>query len=95
MLGKIMRIKGGNTMCELCNLEKKTEWYYEDDYFIVCDCETCKVPMIVSKRHTLILNQEEIIDLMFLLPKFLPDWKNKTLDQRRRKVPDHWHCHIR
>ncbi len=92
--------------CELCNLEKKTKWYYESDYFIVCDCAFCKVPMIVSKRHTIELNQEEMIDLMwiisYVLEHMLPEGEGKIhfmlatkLDQRRRKVLDHWHVHIR
>ncbi len=86
-------------MCELCNLEKKTYWYYEDDYFVVCDCETCKTPMIVSKRHTIELNQEEMIDLMWILAKRFNVFHNMVvkgiLDQKRRKIPDHWHAHIR
>ncbi len=87
-------------MCELCNLEQRTKWYYEDDYFIVCDCSTCNVPMIVLKRHSLELNQEELIDLMVVISGVRIveglDIKLKgKLDQNRRKVPDHWHAHIR
>lgn len=38
-------------MCELCNLERNSMWYYEDEDFIICNCTTCKIPMIVSKDH--------------------------------------------
>ena len=87
-------------MCELCNLKKKTKWYYEDEYFIVCDCETCKVPMIVLKTHSTSLLMEELIDLMWIMSKHLNGiFINKVLegrlDQKRRKVLDHWHIHIR
>ena len=87
-------------MCELCNLEKKTTWHYEDKYFVICDCETCKVPMIVSKRHTIELNQEELIDLIVIISgvRIVDGFTNKLkgeLDQNKRKIPDHWHCHIR
>lgn len=85
-------------MCELCNLEKKTHWYFETDYFIGCDCDTCKVPMIVSKRHTTELNQEELIDLMWILAKRFNVFHQVVkgeLDQRRRKIYNHWHAHIR
>lgn len=39
-------------MCELCNLERKTKWYYEDDFIVICDCLTCRIPMVVLKKHT-------------------------------------------
>jgi len=86
--------------CELCNLEKKTKWYYEDERFVVCDCETCKVPMIVLKRHSTELNQEELIDLMWILTNAIPKYDSRgllavRLDQNRRKISDHWHAHIR
>lgn len=85
--------------CELCNLEKKTKWFYEDKYFIICNCETCKVPMIVSKRHTAELTQEEIIDLIWILSMLTDTIIGTThgnkLDQNRRKIKDHWHAHIR
>lgn len=79
-------------MCELCNLEKKTEWYYEDDYFIVCDCETCKVPMIVLKRHDTILFPSEKQIFYTLVNKF---GQGKVLDENRRKILDHFHAHLR
>ena len=85
-------------MCELCNLEKKTEWYFDDDYFIICECETCHVPMIVSKRHTIDLNQRELIDLIWIFIKEVgKDHKLDllSLDQKNRKIPDHWHIHLR
>lgn len=82
--------------CELCNLEKKTIWYYEDDYFIVCDCKDCNIPMIVLKRHAVRLNQEEMIDLMWLLCfQFQPGGMPKhKLVQKRSKIKNHWHAHI-
>ena len=45
-------------MCELCNLEKRTEWSYEDNYLIVCKCEICKILRIIDKKHTIELNLE-------------------------------------
>ena len=84
--------------CELCNLEKRTKWYYEDKYFVVCECETCKTPMIVLRRHDTKLNQEEMIDLMWIIKTQFNVFHQVVrgeLDQNRRKVPDHWHAHIR
>ncbi len=86
-------------VCDLCNLKKITEWYYEDDYFIVCDCKDCKTPMIVSKRHTMKLNQKELIDLMWIITNHLGGiFMNRVLEgtliQNQRKIKDHWHIHI-
>ena len=42
-------------MCKLCQLveDRKfiTKKYYEDAYFMIIDCRTCKTPMLVSKEH--------------------------------------------
>ena len=78
-------------------MKKCTPWHFEDYYFIVCDCSSCKVPMIVSKRHTTKLNQEELIDLMWIFAniKRLSIEKGARLDLRRRRIKNHWHCHIR
>ena len=37
--------------CELCQLEKVTPWYYEDETFAILECYMCWVPMAVLKRH--------------------------------------------
>ncbi len=87
--------------CELCEKKHKTKWYYEDDYFYVCNCDTCNVPMIVAKRHTMKLNQEELIDIGWvLLHTFSSAWFSKDpltikLDQNQRKIKDHWHAHLK
>ena len=42
--------------CELCDLvfnrNIKTKFHFEDDNFIMVDCDHCKVPMLVYKKHT-------------------------------------------
>jgi len=78
--------------CDLCDLKKKTLWYYEDEYFIVCDCKKCRVPMIVLKRHDTELTPYESQRLLKLLTKFA---ERKRVSFVRRSIPDHWHMHIR
>ncbi len=83
-------------MCELCNLEKKTKWYCEDDTFVICDCESCKLPMIISKLHN--------TNMLILFPKVFEAWVNGLVKgifkkkfhfrKEQRKVKDHWHWHI-
>ena len=37
--------------CELCGLERRTAWHYEDELMVICDCLTCRIPMLVFKSH--------------------------------------------
>ena len=78
--------------CKLCDLKKKTIWHYEDEYFVVCDCKKCHVPMIVLKRHDTELTPYESQRLIQLLTKFA---ERKRISFIRRSIPDHWHMHIR
>ena len=39
--------------CELCLLKRKTNVYIDNEYFIIMDCDSCHVPMIVWKEHTM------------------------------------------
>ncbi len=79
-------------VCKLCNLEHKSIWHYEDEYFVVCDCKKCRVPMIVLKRHDTELTPYESQRLIELLTKFA---ERKRVSFVRRSIPDHWHMHIR
>lgn len=79
-------------MCELCNLEKKTKWYYEDRYFIICDCLTCEIPMIVIKSHqseTPLSIKAWYVNIIKTVFK-----KNFHFRKEMRKIKDHWHWHI-
>lgn len=39
--------------CELCRLEKTTDWYYENPDFVVISCDSCDSPMVVLRKHTM------------------------------------------
>ena len=39
--------------CELCLLERRINVYIDNEYFIIMDCDSCHVPMIVWKDHTM------------------------------------------
>lgn len=78
--------------CPLCRAEKLTRWYYEDDICWVADCVTCKVPMIVLKRHATIPVKEELVHLHLIAGwlKLSGNW-----DEGMKAVPDHFHVHLR
>ncbi len=82
-------------MCELCSLvsgDIKTHKYYECRLFICVDCETCNTPMLVAKRHTQELNDEEKFHAEVILAKIFPEYKWR--EEGMRKILDHWHWHI-
>ena len=81
-----------NEECELCELEKVTRWYYEDDVIVILECKTCHVPMGVLRRHSMEPTQEEQNHLESKLLELFP---NKQLDKVQRKITDHLHFHMR
>jgi len=78
-------------MCPLCNLKKKTHWYFENDKYIICDCLTCKVPMYVWKSHEFPTIQQRIKMYSDAQRRF----PNRELSLLRRTVPGHFHFHMR
>ena len=85
-------------MCDLCNLDKLTTWYYEDDDIVVCDCIICKIPMVVAKKHTMRpgrhIEMKMIVQLNKTAVAFYGD-TNYRIDTNQRKIPDHIHWHAR
>lgn len=87
--------------CELCKLAKDniiTHKYYEDEFVIVVDCQTCHVPMGVVKRHIMIPSEEEYRSLITGLNKAGAEVFGKKkywFDRKQRKVRDHLHFHAR
>jgi len=77
--------------CPLCNLEKKTHWYFENDKYIICDCLTCKVPMFVWKDHDIFPTVQERIEMCSDGKRRFPDKEPRLL---RRQIPDHFHFHM-
>lgn len=80
------------TKCDLCILEKKTKWYYEDERVVVCDCLSCKVPMIVLREHTVRVTPETIAYLVKIAQQVFGE--NIELRTQQRTVLDHLHWHI-
>jgi len=78
--------------CPLCDLEKKTHWYHENESFVVCECLSCEVPMYVWKSHVLVPTVVEQRTMYDDAKKRFPDRK---IDLVRRGVPDHFHFHCR
>lgn len=76
--------------CDLCNLEKKTKWYYEDEKIVICDCTTCKIPMVVLRKHTMKPTENDIEHICSIARKLFGDVMFRV-DQRRIRDHLHWH----
>lgn len=78
--------------CPLCAREPKTRHYYEDDVLWVVECLTCRVPMVVIKRHSPDPTPEEYEYAKRLGFRLFPE---RSFDDRPRSIPGHWHAHLR
>lgn len=86
--------------CELCELAPMTEWYgeFEEPFrFVLLDCDSCDVPMVVFGEHRATLSDEErnvMQDALATLAreKFGDRW---FFDDSMKQIPDHYHCHAR
>ena len=88
--------------CPLCIRKKLSHWHYEDSLIVIMNCISCSsknnfVPMAIIKRHdsepTLVERAKchiKLIELANLL-----GWKNYKLDDSMKKIPSHYHLHLR
>ena len=87
--------------CDLCLLKRRTNVYIDNEYFIIMDCDSCHVPMIVWKEHTMdVPEPDEQMMKAFLIEvsnQFYESWDGKGyfIDKNQRAVLDHLHWHAR
>jgi hypothetical protein len=50
--------------CELCALERRTQWLDDSDpRFVVLECDQCGLPMAVARRHGLLADAEMVASM--------------------------------
>jgi len=83
--------------CELCKLERKTKWYYEDDHIVILECKSCKIPMVVFREHGMreISATEEQQIMKIVNNIFKTDAFQFRKKQRNIATHPHWHIIIR
>ncbi|MFN0090850.1 MAG: hypothetical protein ACKVWR_11370 [Acidimicrobiales bacterium] len=84
--------------CELCDAERYTHWYHEDDICWVADCEICDTPMVVWNGHGTEPPELHVAHMLARLAeagaaRFGPD--GFRLDRVMRQIPTHFHAHAR
>ena len=84
--------------CSLCELKDKKVIHKETWEFIIIDCSSCEVPMIVWKAHTMEPGDEELEvmenALRLVGKEIYRPWKF-FIDKKQNSVFDHIHWHAR
>ena len=82
-------------------IKRKINVYIDNEYFIIMDCDSCQVPMIVWKEHTMdVPDPDKQMMKAFLTEvanQFYESWDGKGyfIDKNQRDVLDHIHWHAR
>ena len=74
-------------LCESCPAEQDFGLFY-----LIEQCDTCKIPIVVLKEHHKDLNEEEAYEFKRLLEEEFPNYKPRGIGMRT--IPDHWHEHL-
>ena len=83
---------------DLCLLKRRTNVYIDNEYFIIMDCDSCHVPMIVWKEHTMSVPEpDEQVMEAFLTEVAYQFYEGKSyfIDKKQREIFDHIHWHAR
>ncbi len=83
--------------CLLCQAEKITEWFHEDDLCWIAECTICATPMVVWKAHDPRPPEHVKAELHARLKSV---WDanfdgDHYVDDNMRRIPDHYHAHAR
>jgi hypothetical protein len=86
--------------CELCLLAPTTHWYVEAREpfrFVILDCDSCDVPMVVLGEHRSSVEpwEREVLRqaLAAVAHRMFPQgW---FFDDHMRQIPSHYHAHAR
>lgn len=79
--------------CDLCEAQLLTPRIYDDELAWAASCVTCKVPMIVLRRHSLEPTVEEARKLEDLVRQLKRP--GQRVDVSMNTIPDHLHLHLR
>ena len=83
--------------CELCEAARLTTWYFEDDECWIAECELCRVPMVVWRKHDADLDDAIKSRLWERLAIVVTEHYefDHYIDDNMRSIPDHYHAHAR
>lgn len=80
--------------CVLCDLvydrDVKTELHWENERFMIVECLTCRVPMLVFKEH----REWDAGELQLAIKAATALFPSCSIRMQRRQILDHPHFHI-
>jgi hypothetical protein len=81
----------------LCDGERLTERYVDDEACWIADCVVCMTPMVVWKTHGLpdVDVERELLAKLARVAARRYGTDGFDIDGARRRIPDHWHAHAR
>jgi hypothetical protein len=83
--------------CLLCRAEQVTARLFEDEECWVADCLVCATPMVVWRvhGHPDPEVQARLLEHLERLAATRYGDEGYWVDDRMRRIPDHWHAHAR
>ena len=82
-------------MCQLCEAEKKTHWYHEDNTCWIADCTQTGNPIIVLRQHTMRITSGDLIAMIAAAHHALEDIDyGITLLFNDLRNESHFHIHV-
>jgi len=78
--------------CPLCKAEVKSHWWYRDDLIYVCECISCRQPMVVIWRHAPTPTPEELRRAEMIVKGLFGE--KARFRGYMRSIKDHWHEHV-
>lgn len=84
--------------CPLCEAERLTHWYVDDEVCWVADCTVCDTPMVVWKQHGTEPDEATLAHMMEQLSGAATERFGEGgwyLDREMRQIPNHFHAHGR
>jgi hypothetical protein len=84
--------------CELCRLERTTDWYIETPDYVVIACDQCDLPMVVLRKHTMEVEASLKHQMQSALESVAEQYfKGKAwhIDTKQRTIYTHMHWHAR
>ena len=82
--------------CLLCQAERITHWYHEDDLCWIADCTICATPMVVWRWHGVDPSPDDRAAMLARLSATADTiFDGHYYDDHMRNIPDHYHAHAR
>ena len=86
--------------CELCVLQRTTQWYDEGDgRFVIIECDQCDQPMAVWREHCMNISEEDSSDMEKALrrvaDRIMGGREKYVITKKQRSIDNHLHWHAR